>query len=133
MFNKVLHVHLRVYAAHDVNFRDRLAIIAFHDIQHLIYAQFPTFISVCVQPGIGTKFAAEHANIRGLNMKVAVKIRFVAVKSFTDEICQRSCKRQVGSFKKNQAFIIRDPFTVLNFKSYIFKRRIGSMVDEAFY
>ena len=73
-FNKVSHVHFRVHATYNVHFGYGFAIVTFHNVQHLVNAQFPAVFAIFVQAAVAAKFAAEHAYVGRFNVKVSVEI-----------------------------------------------------------
>jgi hypothetical protein len=120
-FDKKGEIHLGMNTAYDMYFRDGLPVISFYDVQHLIDTQFPSLFFFGIEPGVGAEFAGKHADIRGLDMEIAVEIGFVAVQAFSDKIGQGTCKSGTGFFKQNQAILITDAFTGFHLGPYGFQ------------
>ncbi len=78
-FHEKVEVHFGMHAANDVHFGNGLVVVFLHDVQHLVYAEFPAVLPVFVKPGVRAEFAGEHANVGGLYMEIAVEVSFVAV------------------------------------------------------
>jgi hypothetical protein len=99
-------------ASHDMHFRDRLAIVFFYDVQHLVNAELPAFFPVRIEPGIRTKSAGEYANIGGLDMEISVEIGFIAMQPFPHVIGKGANERKFSFFKKQDPLVETDPFPV---------------------
>jgi hypothetical protein len=83
-----MDVHFRVYATHDMHFGDGLSVIFLHDVEHVLEAEFPSFLPMRIEPGIGTELAGEHADIGGFDVEVPVVIGGISVTGFPDGIGQ---------------------------------------------
>jgi hypothetical protein len=81
-----MKIHFWMNAANDMHFSLGLVVVFLNDVEHIVHAQFPTFLSLSVQPGVRTEMAGENANIRRFNMKIAIEIHTVAVHLFANVV-----------------------------------------------
>ena len=85
---KELKVKFGMNTANDVYFRNRLAIIFLYQTEHIISAQFPSFLLMSIEPRIRTEITTKNTNIGWLDVKVPVEVGFVAMQFFPDVVSQ---------------------------------------------
>src|SRR5690606_4093267 len=97
-----------MHSSHDVYFRNRLTIVLLHDVEHLVNCKFPAFFPMCVEPAVRAEIAAEHTDVGGFDMKVAVEVRAVAMLLLAYVIREASYKRKAALFEQHQGLLIGD-------------------------
>ena len=99
-----------------MNFGHRLAVVLANDIEHFVHRKCPSVrvAALLDEAGVRAKLAVIDAQIRRLDVEVAVEKSVVAVLFFSDKIGKCADVRKSAVFKEKNTFVEFNALVVSN-------------------